>query len=54
MLVELRPRPGGDPADPPAGGQDEACDLVVHDVPDGNAWALENDHAAERPDLIAL
>lgn len=53
MMVELRPWPGGDPADRQAGGEDAGEDLVIHMAPDGRPWTWEIEHASRRPDLVA-
>ena len=52
LRVELRPWPGGSAADPTAGGEDAAEDLVVHYAPDGRPWALEIEHASRHTELV--
>jgi uncharacterized protein YuzE len=52
MLIELRPWPGGSPAEPLAGGEDAGEDLVIHYAPDGRPWAWEIEHASQHPELV--
>ena len=52
LVVELRPGPGGNSADPLAGGEDAGDGLVIHYAPDGHPWAWEIEGASRRPDLL--